>query len=283
MAQGLFGGMTSYEVQSLQDILLDIEHWLQYANETKSILTQNRELAIKNGFWYRVVSEFQMELEESIIYIDTLLHDMGIVKRAIEDDTVTEREVQLLSNIGWKCVEFNRDYGKTYHGGTFWKDYENPDFEVVEEMYKIGRDFFVSLQDAGNAAFRLQDYITRGTIVKEQNNVTFTGPMDHPQIQIGTKNSVQQMNIDAQFSYEEVSKVIDEIEQYLSDEKVVSKFGDTLVSQINDTISITKQNIEQRVEPSLIKRNLHKIYDLAMGVGGSLIATGICELVKVFL
>ena len=275
--------MTSYEVQSLQDILLDIEQWLQYANETKSILTQNRELAIKNRFWYRVGFEFQMELEESIIYIDTLLHDMGMVKKAIENDIVTEREVHLLSNIGRKSVDFNHNYGKSYHNGDYWQDYGNPDFEVIEEMYKKGRDFFVTLQDAGNAAYRLQDYITSGTVVKEQRNITFAGPLDHSQIQIDTNNSKQQMSINTKFSYEKVGKAIDEIERYLSDETLVDKFGETLLSQIKDTVSDTKQDIEQRAEPSLIKRNLHKIYDLAMGVGGSLIATGICELVKVFL
>ena len=150
-------------------------------------------------------------------------------------------------------------------------------------MYKKGRDFFVTLQDAGNAAYRLQDYITSGTVVKEQRNITFAGPLDHSQIQIDSNNSKQQMSINTKFSYEEVGKAIDEIERYLSDETLVDKFGETLLSQIKDTVSDTKQDIEQRAEPSLIKRNLHKIYDLAMGVGGSLIATGICELVKVFL
>lgn len=282
MAQGLLGGMTSYEVQSLQDILSDIECWLQYASETKSFLTQNMQTAIRSRFWYKVGAEFQMEIEESIIYIGTLLHDMGMVKKAIEDDTVTEREVQLLSSIGWKSVEFNGNYGKTYHNGYMWQDHGNPDFEVVEEMYKVGRDFFVTLQDAGNAAYRLQDYITRSTIVKEQNNITFSGHIDHSQIQIDTNNSTQQMSMDTHFSYEEVGKVIDEIEHYLSDEKLVDKFGETL-SQIKNVVGDTKQYVEQRSEPCLIKRNLQTIYDLAMGVSGSLIATGICELIKVFL
>lgn len=282
MAQGLFGGMTSYEVQSLQDILSDIERWLQYAGETQSFLTQNMQTAISSRFWYKVGTEFQMEIEESIIYIGTLLHDMGMVKKAIEDDTVTEREVQLLSNIGWKSVEFNGNYGKTYHNGYMWQDYGNPDFEVVEEMYKVGRDFFVTLQDAGNAAYRLQDYITRSTIVKEQKNITFSGHIDHSQIQIDTNNSTQQMSMDTNFSYEEVSKVIDEIEHYLSDEKLVDRFGEIL-PQIKDVVGDTKQYVEQHSEPCLIKRNLQIIYDLAMGVSGSLIATGICELIKVFL
>lgn len=35
MAQGIFGGATSYEEQSLTDIDLDIQRWIKYTDEIK--------------------------------------------------------------------------------------------------------------------------------------------------------------------------------------------------------------------------------------------------------
>ena len=38
MAQGIFGGATSYEEQSLTDIDLDIQKWIKYTEEIKKMM-----------------------------------------------------------------------------------------------------------------------------------------------------------------------------------------------------------------------------------------------------
>lgn len=89
---------------------------------------------------------------------------MEIILNAIRNENVTEREIKLLNKIGTQSCEFNNRYGKTYREDRQWKKYGDVNFEVAENMYAKGRDFFVTLQDAGNAAWRLEDYIVNAGI-----------------------------------------------------------------------------------------------------------------------
>ena len=87
---------------------------------------------------------------------------------SIQEDKVTERDVRLLRKIGERAVEFNHEYGRTYKEDSDWRDYGNPDFTVIEDLYAKGRDYFVTLQDASNASARLDDYIS--TLLNVINN-----------------------------------------------------------------------------------------------------------------
>ena len=40
MAQGIFGGATSYEEQSLSDIMEDLEKWTEYTFQTKAYISE---------------------------------------------------------------------------------------------------------------------------------------------------------------------------------------------------------------------------------------------------
>lgn len=51
MAQGIFGGATSYEEQSLTDIDLDIQRWIKYTDEIKKKMNSWLEESKRNGFW----------------------------------------------------------------------------------------------------------------------------------------------------------------------------------------------------------------------------------------
>ncbi len=49
MSQGIIGGATSYEEQSLIDILNDINNWIDYTSDRKAfILAHREELDIMN-------------------------------------------------------------------------------------------------------------------------------------------------------------------------------------------------------------------------------------------
>ena len=50
MAQGIFGGATSYEEQSLTDIDLDIQRWIKYTDEIKKKMNSWMEESKRKGF-----------------------------------------------------------------------------------------------------------------------------------------------------------------------------------------------------------------------------------------
>ena len=42
MVQSMFGGETSYKIQSLKDIQDDIDRWIQYTTETKAFVIRQK-------------------------------------------------------------------------------------------------------------------------------------------------------------------------------------------------------------------------------------------------
>lgn len=275
MAQGIFGGATSYEEQSLLDILSDINNWIDYTSNRKAfILTQKEKLDI-SLFWDKIPFDFQMTILTTISYFDTILYDLNIVKKAVENNYITEKEVVLLRTIGRKSIEYNLEYGKTYKDERLWKDYGNPDFRVAEEIYGKGRDYFVAMQDVGNAAYRLEDYMEKGQVIN--NTMSFSGNVTGSQIQQGTINSSQTMLDENNFDYDKVMDVLIKIQKATNLTDFEEEFADK-VEQVKEIVSETIQMIQKKEEPTKIKKALSFLKDISIGVGENIIATGICGL-----
>ena len=160
MSQGIFGGATSYEEQSIADIFSDIKSWIEFSESEQSSIKKGIEHLKKCEFWNKIPFNFQMTLLSTLSCQKTYLEDFCIIVKSIEEDRITQRDVLLLKKIGTKASEFNREYGRTYKEDYEWKEYGNPDFKVAENLYGDGRDYFVTLQDASNASSRLEDYIS---------------------------------------------------------------------------------------------------------------------------
>ena len=173
MAQGIFGGATSYEEQSLTDIDLDIQRWIKYTDEIKKKMNSWLEESKRNGFWKKVDDDFKMTIYTSVSYYDTIISDMKMIHEAILHETVTQREVNLLRKIGRNAFSYNNEYPKTYKREQKpWHDYGNPQFQIVENMYAKGRDYFVTLQDAANASFPTS-YFARISEISSRSIIPF--------------------------------------------------------------------------------------------------------------
>jgi hypothetical protein len=97
------------------------------------------------------------------------------------------------------------------------------------------------------------------------------------QIQQNTKDSNQKITNMQTFDYEKILNVLKEIKGYFDYPQFATTFNDNseLVKQIvNDTIKAA----EKKEEPTLIKKSLYLLKDLAVGASGSLIASGILTL-----
>ncbi len=216
-----------------------------------------------------------MTILTTISYFDTIIYDLNLVKKAVENNCITEKEVVLLRNIGRKSVEYNHEYGKTYKAEYSWKDYGNPDFRVAEEVYGKGRDYFVTMQDADNAAYRLEDYMEKGQVIN--NNMSISGSVSGSQIQQGTINSSQTMTVENNFDYDKVMEVLTKIQKTTNSNEFLEDFADK-AEQVKMIVSETIQMVHREEEPTIIKKALTVLRDLTIGISGSIIATGICGL-----
>lgn len=121
-----------------------------------------------------------------------------------------------------------------------------------------------------------------GQSSKGSNNfsINLTGAsISNIQIQQGTTNSSQISNSSKDFDYDAVSDFLNHISKYdLSESELGENSG-----KIQEVIEETKTAVEAKAQPSVIKRLLHTLRDLAIGVTGSLIATGIASQIPVLL
>lgn len=278
MTQGVFGGSTSYDEQSLQDILSDINNWIIYTSDRKAYIFERKEKLLKSKFWDKTPFDFQMTILSTISYCNTILFDLELVRTAILNNCVTEKEVNLLRNIGRKAIEYNSEYSKTYkEDRRYWHEYGNPDFMVVEEIYAKGRDYFVTMQDAGNAAYRLEDYMEKGQVIN--NTLNIGGSVSEAQIQQGTIGTSQAMTIENTFDYDHVLEALAKIQKAFENSDYQEDFG-VNAEQMKSIVTETMEMVKSQDEPSKIKKALSTIRDLAVGVTGSIIAVGICETIK---
>lgn len=104
------------------------------------------------------------------------------------------------------------------------------------------------------------------------NSNNFYGDVTGVQIQQGTVNSLQKQTITQEFSYEQLEEIIENIKRY--EDLFDSEFGDK-AEELRNKIIVLEELVEKRENPSKIKLILTELKNLAIGVIGSLIASGI--------
>lgn len=280
MAQGMFGGLTSYRTQSLQDIFEDIERWIEFTTEIEKLVIARCTKLENVGYWDKIPFNFQNTIFSSIKYFNTIKYDLSLVKSAIEKDYVTEKEVTLLKSIGHNAIDYNIEYGKTYKEDLhIWSDYNNSNFKIAEEIYKEGRDYFVTMQDVSNAAHRLEEYMTKENITK--NIVNIGDNATRIQLQQGTINSIQTSN-ENNINYNQTLDVLYKIDALLENNKVKENC-DGNSKEIKKIVLETIHMIEQKEAPAKVKKALSIIKKLAAGITENIIANQIVALITQLL
>lgn len=107
------------------------------------------------------------------------------------------------------------------------------------------------------------------------NTNNFYGNATGIQIQQGTVNSTQKQTVNPDFDYSSIQNVIEQIRKY--DSMIDSEFGEK-ASEIRDKVDELAEIVEKKGNPDKVKTLLGDIKNLAMGVTGSLIASGIVAL-----
>ncbi len=125
----------------------------------------------------------------------------------------------------------------------------------------------------------LQDKEEAMSKAQKTNNFTnnFYGDVSDVQIQQGTTNSIQTKNVNSGLDYELVGKIIEQIKKY--DGMIDDEFG-TNAAELREKVDEISFLVKKQEKPDRIKSLLCDIKNLAIGVGGSLIASGIVNLLQ---
>lgn len=116
---------------------------------------------------------------------------------------------------------------------------------------------------------------------QEQKTINYTtifnGDVSDIQIQQGTNNSTQMKNASAGFDYQAVGKIIEQIRKY--DGLLDSEFGES-ANELREKMEEISSLVQRQENPNKIQILLEDIKNLTIGVGGSLIASGILSVLQ---
>jgi len=254
VVQGKLAGSTSYEDQNCEEIKKDIENWSEYARKINKEITERKTDLENIGYWDSVPYNFEQTVLNTIHITDTFMKDFKLISTSIEKGFITEKEVKLLKKIGNKAKKLNVEYGQTYKEDIFWPDHEDPNFPEINKIYTEGRDFFASLQDATNAAHRLEDYVSHNSI---SNNVNISGDKNSLNIQQGNGNN---MNI----SGKEKSEILEKLD-YLLD-NLGTLVSDNVEKEVQESLEFIKEEVDS---PSPKKSLVDTIIRKLQLIGGA--------------
>ncbi|MEK5038893.1 hypothetical protein [Sporosarcina sp. FSL K6-3457] len=260
MAQGMIGGMTNYEDQSIGDILEDIKGWISYTEEIRNLIETGIDILKENGYWNNIPYSFQATLLSSIRCQNTFLYDLQLVVNAIEQDKLSVREVNLMKKIGKNAIEYNTKYGISYKEESRWKEYDNKDFRVAENLYAKGRDYFVTLQDASNFSGRLPDYIN--TIPPSVNQNIYQTIQGNGNVVAGNNSgTMNKFEINA-------SQFSNDIESAIEKLKSSQDIDDQLRKYITEILDESKSAVQQGDLDAQANSKL-KMKSFLMGAGAN--------------
>lgn len=99
------------------------------------------------------------------------------------------------------------------------------------------------------------------------------------QIQQNSDGSTQEMTNSQTFNYDKALEVLKEIKEYVDFPQFQATFGENS-DNVKAIIEETIEAVENRSDEGIIKKSLRILRELAIGTGGSLIASGIIALLN---
>lgn len=174
MAKGLIGGMTDYNHQSFSDILDDLREEKRRTTEFKNAITENVDKLKANSYWDKIPYDFKGIVAYSLRHYNTSIEEFEDISKDIQIE-VKEHHVKRLHKIAQVAHEINGKIGKIWHQGYDNKDYDDPDFRIVEHVYCDTRDMAVNLLDVANISERLKDFNGRQNLKMKKNNPWISG------------------------------------------------------------------------------------------------------------
>lgn len=275
MAKGLLGGMTDYSHQSFSDIISDLEKEEKNIASFINAIEDNIAKVKGSGYWEKnVPSDFIMITAYSLKHYKTAKEELEEISKEIQSE-VREHHCKRLQRISSVAGEINKDIGKIWHQQYPSKEYGNPEFQIVENIYGDSRDMAVNLLDTSNIAARLNDFVgrTKVTMEKKQSiegisNTTFG---NNTTIIVGDNNHVKTIQIKTG-DFEELKALFKH-----------NDVSDKDISELENIVKSETPNSENKILgpkatgwiSKMVGKCLDGSWSIGIGAAGKLLADGI--------
>jgi len=150
--------------------------------------------------------------------------------------------------------------------------------EIDDERNRIFQQVLKNTEEKKN-----EDLYWRKKLIEsvaDNSSIVFEGDINSPvSIQHKTINSSQEISNSQTFDYKAVLDVMKQIKTHFGSQQFNEAFGensDMIKEIVENVISLSNE----KTEPSLIKKSLDLLKQVAIGTGSSLIATGILGLLS---
>lgn len=274
MARGLFAGMTDYSHQSFNDILKDIEDTQRVVTEVIEAISKNIDTLEKSGFWKKQPFNFKSIIAYSLKHFDTTREELQSIYAEIQN-SVQEHHYKRLERIANVAEDIDNKIGEYWHNDyEMHKDYNDPNFYVIENIYGDTRDMAVTLLDYYNLAHRLKDFIGKTSYTMENKPSTNFGNAqfgDNTVIVVGDHNVTNPTQIK--------KNDLDALEKLLSNNNVSSED----INELKEIVQSEQPDIENKRLGTkannwiskMISKSLDGTWAIGIGAAGKLLADAI--------
>jgi len=258
MVRGLIIGATDYSHQSLADMLIDLEEWINSLEESVQEISKVKNDLVESGYWERVDFDFSSVCAYTVRFFDTAKVDLMEVIDGIHTE-IKEYHFKVLLKLAKTAREI---FSHTKH---VWSEYSNKEygeanFHKVESIYYIVCYMTGDMFDLDNLAHRINDFIGRRVVDLNNgskiNNI-FQGSVTGFQQNFDNSTGVQNMNSNKNVDIEEFKKVISEIKELLNGVLIEEK--EEIVESLND--------LEESIEIGDTKKSKIKAFSGAILTG----------------
>lgn len=122
MAKGLIGGMTDYNHQSFDDILVDLYDERKRTISFRDKIVKNIDILKANSYWNNVPFNFKSQVEYAVKHYNTAITEFKEIHKDLKNE-VKEHHIKRLRKISTVSREINVSIGRIWH-----QEYDNDDY-----------------------------------------------------------------------------------------------------------------------------------------------------------
>jgi len=159
MTKSIFAGMTDYSLQSLDEILSDLNVCKNNLTDLCNTLKQCEAQLKNNGYWGHIHSSIRDLFIYSIKFFTSSLREIDSLLPELAEE-VNVSHIKRIHRIGINAKELESDFAIQWHMEPWeeQKEYSNPYFKIAEKMYREARAMASDMIDLLSLSTRLEDF-----------------------------------------------------------------------------------------------------------------------------
>lgn len=158
MTRSMLAGMTDYRHQTLEDMLSDLQKWVNELEQVISIMNENIEKLEGVRYWDEVSYDFKETVYYSLKFYNTSVKEIKSMLLEFGKEVRRDHIVRI-KRLSKVAAELSRNFGIAWHQHYGKKEYGKEEFKLVEKLYQEGRGMAIDMWDLLNLAERLEDFV----------------------------------------------------------------------------------------------------------------------------